>query len=131
MLPMLIFQHSPLPRIYLMRPLSACSILFLLSTAATAEGQSQRACSNRAPALRAALEDIHRRQQNIGLSALVVHRGTNVASVSLGYADLEHQVAVVPETRFGVASITKAFTGLALLKLRESGRIELDAPIQR
>ena len=117
-----------------MRLLSACSILVLLTTSAMAEGQStpgQRACTNRAPALRAALEDIHRRQQNIGLSALVVHRGTSVASVSLGYADLEHRVPVVPETRFGVASITKAFTGLALLKLRESGRIDLDAPIQR
>jgi len=89
------------------------------------------ACNNRAPALRAALEDIHRRQRNIGLSALVVHRGTSVASVSLGHADLEHRVAVGPDTRFGIASITKAFTGLALLKLRESGRIDLDAPIQR
>ena len=111
------------------------SILFVMSASSVvAEGQTTAnppACTNRAPALRTALEDIHRRQQNIGLSALIVHRGTSVASVSLGYADLEHKVAVVPETRFGVASITKAFTGLALLKLRESGRIDLDAPIQR
>lgn len=118
-----------------MRLLSACSTALLMSgPLAMAEGQraaSTRACSNRAPQLRAALEDIHRRQRNIGLGALVVHRGTDVASVSLGYADLEHRVAVTPETRFGVASITKAFTGLALLKLRESGRIDLDAPIQR
>jgi CubicO group peptidase (beta-lactamase class C family) len=92
---------------------------------------TQPACSDRGRALSAALEDIHGRQRNIGLSALVIHRGTSVASVSLGHADLEHRVPVNPETRFGVASITKAFTGLALLKLRESGRIDLDAPIQR
>jgi CubicO group peptidase (beta-lactamase class C family) len=40
-------------------------------------------------------------------------------------------VPVTNETRFGVASITKAFTGLALLKLHEVGRIDLDVPIQR
>ena len=117
-----------------MKLLLSSTPLLVAAVAALANAQSTTnpaACTNKAPALRAALEDIHRRQQNIGLSALVFHRGASVASVSLGYADLEHQVAVVPETRFGVASITKAFTGLALLKLRESGRIELDAPIQR
>ncbi len=117
-----------------MKLLLSSTTLLVAAIASLANAQSPTnppACINKAPALRAALEDIHRRQQNIGLSALVVHRGTSVASVSLGYADLEHQVPVVPETRFGVASITKAFTGLALLKLRESGRIDLDAPIQR
>jgi CubicO group peptidase (beta-lactamase class C family) len=81
--------------------------------------------------MRAALEDIHKRQRNIGLSAIVVHRGVEVASVSLGFADLEHRVPVTADTRFGIASITKAFTGLALLKLHEAGRVDLDAPIQR
>ena len=117
-----------------MRLFPRCSILAIALGYQALEGQTvaeQRACRDRSPALRIALEDIHLRQRNIGLSALVVHRGTSVASVSLGYADLEHRVAVTPETRFGVASITKAFTGLALLKLRETGRIDLDAPIQR
>ena len=57
--------------------------------------------------------------------------GETVLAENLGYADLEHRVPVTNETRFGVASITKAFTGLSLLKLREAGRIDLDAPIQR
>jgi len=57
--------------------------------------------------------------------------GETVVAENLGYADLEHRVPVTNETRFGVASITKAFTGLSLLKLHEAGRIDLDAPIQR
>lgn len=48
-----------------------------------------------------------------------------------GMADLEHRVPVRPETRFFVASVTKAFTGVALLKLAEEGGIDLGAPIQR
>lgn len=117
-----------------MRSIRGSSILLALvvcaRVAASQSPAQQAACRDREPAMRAALEDIHKRQRNIGLIGLVVHRGTKVASVSLGHADLEHRVPVTPETRFGIASITKAFTGLALLKLRESGQIDLDAPIQ-
>ena len=81
--------------------------------------------------LKDALADIQRRQRNIGLSALVMLGGETVVSENLGFADLEHRVPVTNETRFGLASITKAFTGLSLLKLHEAGRIDLDAPIQR
>jgi serine beta-lactamase-like protein LACTB, mitochondrial len=89
------------------------------------------ACREQRQALKAAVADIQRRQRNIGLSALVMLGGETVIAENLGYADLEHRVPVTNETRFGVASITKAFTGLSLLKLREAGRIDLDAPIQR
>jgi serine beta-lactamase-like protein LACTB, mitochondrial len=89
------------------------------------------ACSDRRQALKDALADIHRRQRNIGLSAVVMLGGETVLTENMGYADLEHRVPVTSETRFGVASITKAFTGLSLLKLHEFGRIDLDAPIQR
>src|SRR5204862_4925279 len=34
-------------------------------------------------------------------------------------------------TEFGITSVTKAFTCLALLKLNQDGRIDLDAEIQR
>jgi CubicO group peptidase (beta-lactamase class C family) len=88
------------------------------------------ACRDRRQMLRDALADIQQRQRNIGLSALVMLGGETVLAENLGYADLEHRVPVTNATRFGVASITKAFTGLALLKLHESGRIDLDAPIQ-
>jgi CubicO group peptidase (beta-lactamase class C family) len=89
------------------------------------------ACREQRQALKAAAADIQRRQRNIGLSALVMLGGETVMAENLGYADLEHRVPVTSETSFGVASITKAFTGLSLLKLHEAGRIDLDAPIQR
>src|SRR5438094_1284380 len=77
------------------------------------------------------LADTQRRTRNVELSALVMLGGETVLAENLGYADLEHRVPVTSETRFGVASITKAFTGLSLLKLHEARRIDLDAPIQR
>jgi serine beta-lactamase-like protein LACTB len=98
----------------------------------TAQGSPQlAACRDRRQALRNAIADIQRRQRNVGLSALVMLGGETVIVENLGFADLEHRVPVTSETRFGVASITKAFTGLALLRAHEAGRIDLDAPIQR
>ena len=113
----------------------ACLVMLWATTAPrelAAQGSPQLAtCRDRRQALKAAVADIQRRQRNIGLSALVMLGGEAVIAENLGYADLEHRVPVTNETRFGVASITKAFTGLSLLKLHESGRIDLDAPIQR
>lgn len=99
--------------------------------AATQSNRHLAACMDRRQDLKDALADIQRRQRNIGLSALVMLGGETVVSENLGFADLEHRVPVTNETRFGLASITKAFTGLSLLKLHEAGRIDLDAPIQR
>jgi CubicO group peptidase (beta-lactamase class C family) len=93
--------------------------------------QHLAACRSGRQSLSDALADIQRRQRNVGLSALVMLDGETVLAENLGYADLENRVPVTNETRFGVASITKAFTGLALLKLHEAGRIDLDVPIQR
>ena len=111
-------------------------LIVLCASAAPRNVDAQRspqlaACRDRSPALRNAIADIQRRQRNIGLSVLVMLGGETVVAENLGFADLEHRVPVTSETRFGVASITKAFTGLALLKVHEAGRIDLDAPIQR
>ncbi len=107
-------------------------LVFAEARASSAQSHDQLAsCRDRRPAMRNALADIQRRQRNVGLSAVVMLGGETVLAENLGYADLEHRVPVTGETRFGVASITKAFTGLSLLKLHEARRIDLDAPIQR
>src|SRR5207302_5719853 len=106
--------------------------MLLISESALAQSAGKPAsCRDRQAAMRTALSDIQGRQRNIGLSAIVMLGGQTVLMEKLGYADLEHRVPVTSETRFGVASITKAFTGLSLLKLHEAGRIDLDAAIQR
>ena len=90
-----------------------------------------RPCVEAVSAIRRAVSDVHARQRNIGLSYAVYHRGTMIASDAIGMADVEHDVKASPATVYGIASITKAFTGAALLKLVERGLIDLDAPIQR
>jgi CubicO group peptidase (beta-lactamase class C family) len=75
--------------------------------------------------------DLDGRQRNVGTSVAVLADGQLVYSAGFGLADREANRPVRRDTRFGIASITKAFTGLALLRLTAEGRIDLDAEIQR
>jgi len=76
------------------------------------------------------VQEIHDKQKNVGLSAAVIRGEQIVYTKQLGQADLENQVAVIPETRFGIASVTKAFTAVVLLQLVAEGKISLAAPVQ-
>lgn len=80
--------------------------------------------------LTSTIKDVHNRQQNIGAQSAIYLNGKIVFSGSIGLADRDRGLPVTGSTRFPVASITKAFTGLAVLKAASLGKINLDAPIQ-
>ena len=48
-----------------------------------------------------------------------------------GVQDTAQQRPVTPDTLFRIASMTKAFTALSILKLRDEGRLALDDPADR
>jgi len=75
--------------------------------------------------------DVHEKQQNVGLAAVVLREKNIIFSDYIGLADIEHQVPINSETKFGIASITKLFTAVALLKLQAEGKIDLDVPVQK
>lgn len=66
-----------------------------------------------------------------GLSLAVMVDGKLVYSESFGYADLEERVPAWPTTKFRIGSISKPMTAVALMKLVEAGKIDLDAPVQK
>lgn len=57
----------------------------------------------------------------------VVRDGRLVHVAAYGVQDLESKRPVTPDTLFRIASMTKAFTALTVLKLRDDGRLRLDA----
>jgi CubicO group peptidase (beta-lactamase class C family) len=65
----------------------------------------------------------------VGGSILVVRDGNVVATATDGYQDLSSKRAVDAQTIFHWASITKTFTGLGIMQLRDRGRLSLDDPI--
>src|SRR5690348_15408312 len=64
-----------------------------------------------------------------GLSVAIV-KGDQVAYLKgYGQADPSGR-SVTPQTPFIIGSISKTFTALAIMQLVESGRVDLDAPVQ-
>lgn len=62
-----------------------------------------------------------------GLVDGVVIDGRLVHVKAMGVQDLETKRPVTADTLFRIASMTKSFTALSILKLRDEGRLSLDA----
>ena len=64
-----------------------------------------------------------------GVAVGVVSDQTLVWSHGFGLADLQAKVPMTPATKFRMASHSKLFTAIAIMQLREEGRIRLDDPV--
>ena len=60
----------------------------------------------------------------------VVKDGRLVHVKGAGMQDIEAKRPVTADTLFRIASMTKAFTALSILKLRDDGKLALDAPAE-
>ena len=65
-----------------------------------------------------------------GLVYGVVVDGQLIHVRGLGVQDVGTRSPVTPDTLFRIASMSKAFTALAILKLRDEGKVSLDAPAE-
>jgi serine beta-lactamase-like protein LACTB, mitochondrial len=65
------------------------------------------------------------------LSVAVAAGDGSAWTAAWGFADLENFVPATPKTVFRLGSISKPFTAVAAMKLWESGRLDLDAEVQR
>ncbi len=65
----------------------------------------------------------------VGSSLAIVRDGRVVASAVDGFQDLEAKRRVDADTIYHWASITKTFTGIAIMQLRDRGLLALDDPV--
>ncbi len=61
-----------------------------------------------------------------GLSLAAAKDGTFAVVRGYGWSDVENRKPVVPRTLFGLASVSKSITAVAVLKLVETGKLSLD-----
>jgi CubicO group peptidase (beta-lactamase class C family) len=73
--------------------------------------------------------EVHERLSNVGYQIYISDRGRPVLDGQFGFARLEDSIPVEANTRFLIMSVTKAFTGAALVKAVAAGQVDLDAPI--
>jgi CubicO group peptidase (beta-lactamase class C family) len=63
-----------------------------------------------------------------GAAVAIVLDGEPVYLKGFGYRDLATKAPFDADTRFPIASVTKSFVAMAVLKLRDEGKLDLDAP---
>ena len=64
-------------------------------------------------------------------SFLVTRGGETLLEHSCGYADRVARLPTTAATRFGLASVTKVFTAVAIARLVGEGRLDFSAPVVR
>ena len=92
----------------------------------------------RARKLAAAFPEIERifrerveRQRIPGAVMGIIIDGELVFVKSAGVADIKTRTAVTPDTVFRIASMSKSLTAMAILKLRDEGKLSLDDPVAK
>lgn len=66
-----------------------------------------------------------------GLSLAIVKNGDIIYARGYGFKDVEKGLPPSPRTIYGIGSVTKSFTALAILKLVEEGKVSLYDEVSR
>lgn len=64
--------------------------------------------------------------ETTGISVLVVRNGKKLYNRSFGYAEILTRQKATPATNYRIASVTKSFTAMAIMMLRDEGKLSLD-----
>ncbi len=71
----------------------------------------------------------HADNRNFEGSVLIAEKGIPVYENTFGFRDREKALRIEPETRFGIASITKMITAIIILQLVEEGKLTLETTL--
>ena len=63
-----------------------------------------------------------------GVAYGLVVDGKLVYKGNIGYTDIEKKIPVTSSSLFRIAAMSKSFTAMAILKLRDEGKLNLDDP---
>lgn len=66
-----------------------------------------------------------------GCAAAAARRGERIATRGFGMADLEHGIAITPDSVFEAGSVSKQFTAAAILTLAEGGKLALTDDVRK
>jgi CubicO group peptidase (beta-lactamase class C family) len=107
----------------IMSRLSLASLALFTITAAPAEAQSDRAALIRQLDSLAGSGVLEKR--TVGIAAAVVRGNDTLLLKGYGKADVEWDIPMPADAMFEIGSVTKQFTAVAVLQLRDAGRLSL------
>jgi CubicO group peptidase (beta-lactamase class C family) len=109
----------------------AVSLLFAVSITSSdmAQSQSPKNFAQARREFKTFYEQSMRKNGIVGSSFMLINDGQVIAQEFFGLANQEKQQPVDEDTIYHWASITKTFTGVAVMQLRDRGLLKLDDPI--
>lgn len=66
-----------------------------------------------------------------GIALLVARDGNVLYRKGFGYADVKNKIAITPDTKFRIGSVTKQFTAAAILKLQENNKLSVNDKLSK
>ncbi|AKD56438.1 serine hydrolase domain-containing protein [Spirosoma radiotolerans] len=82
------------------------------------------------PVVEKLYKDVAEKRRMPGLAFGIVVDGKLVYSGGFGYTNLAAKTPATPKSLFRIASMTKSLTAMAILKLRDEGKLRLDDPAE-
>ncbi|MBM4186279.1 MAG: beta-lactamase family protein [Gemmatimonadetes bacterium] len=115
-----------------MRRLSLAAAAMVVATAGQAQSLAKHPRIQEAAAGYEKWLDAERAFKKIpGIAAVVVVDQEVIWQGATGLADLARKAPATPSTLFSICSISKLFTSLATLQLRDQGKLRLDDPVSK
>jgi CubicO group peptidase (beta-lactamase class C family) len=105
----------------------ALALATILPTVGAAQATTPTPIEQLAPAIEAHFRRFQEAAHAPGVVYGIVSDGKLVHAKAMGVQDLEAKRPADVQTLFRIASMSKAFTALAILKLRDDGKLTLDA----
>jgi CubicO group peptidase (beta-lactamase class C family) len=81
--------------------------------------------------LDSAIEKFMKRSHTAGLSASIITKNGIIWSKGYGWADIENQILMTPDTVQNIGSISKTITATAVMQLWEKGLFKLDDDVNK
>lgn len=83
------------------------------------------------PVIEKLYQDYAQKQHFPGMAYGLVVDGKLLKAGATGYTDLAKKTPATPTSLFRIASMTKSLTAMAILKLRDEGKLRLDDPAEQ
>ncbi|THU34915.1 beta-lactamase family protein [Niastella caeni] len=77
------------------------------------------------------IDSLREKQDLPGISVCVGNKEKILWAEAFGYADVENKTKLSINSKFRIGSVSKLLTSLAVGRLYQEGKLELDAPVQR
>ena len=109
-------------------------LLLLLPETSSSQSVDEGTASNFDKKLLVVLEqqlnDLHKAKKFSG-AVLIAERGKIAFEKSVGYEDPRKEIPLGPKSSFRLASVSKAFTAMAIILLEKEGKLNFDDDIQK